>query len=127
MRTVILPFVFIFNTELLMIDGLAADGEIVWIDDPLRLIWIFLVSLVAMFAFAAALQGFFAERSSIIERVILLGLCLLLFRPILASGPIGIPRELMQAIALVACGALYAVQRFRAGSWRMPLVRRPDR
>ena len=74
LRTAILPFIFLFNTELLMIDGVAADGAIVWIDNPLRLVWIFVVSLIAMFAFAAAIQGFFAERCGIIARLVLLGL-----------------------------------------------------
>ncbi|MDA0229669.1 MAG: TRAP transporter permease [Proteobacteria bacterium] len=125
LRTAILPFIFLFNTDLLMIDGVAADGAIVWIDDPLRLIWIFVVTLLAMFAFAAAIQGFFAERCSIIERVILLGLCVLLFRPTVVAEPLGIPREAMQALALCGCALLYAQQRLRAGSWRLPGRSRP--
>ena len=120
LRTAILPFIFLFNTDLLMIDGVAADGAIVWIDNPLRLIWIFVVTLLAMFAFAAAIQGFFAERCSIIERLILLGLCVLLFRPTVAAEPLDIPREAMQALALCGCALLYAQQRLRAGSWRLP-------
>jgi len=123
LRTAILPFIFLFNTDLLMIDGVAADGAIVWIDNPLRLIWIFVVTLLAMFAFAAAIQGFFAERCSIIERIILLGLCILLFRPTLAAEPLDIPREAMQAVALGGCALLYVQQRLRSGNW--PLPRRP--
>ena len=120
LRTAILPFIFLFNTDLLMIDGVAAGGAIVWIDDPLRLIWIFVVTLLAMFAFAAAIQGFFAERCSIIERLILLGLCILLFRPTIAAEPLDIPREALQAVALGGCALLYTQQRLRAGSWRLP-------
>ncbi len=120
LRTAILPFIFLFNTDLLMIDGVAADGAIVWIDNPLRLIWIFVVTLLAMFAFAAAIQGFFAERCSIIERLILLGLCILLFRPTIAAEPLDIPREALQAVALGGCALLYTQQRLRAGSWRLP-------
>ena len=120
LRTAILPFIFLFNTDLLMIDGVAAGGAIVWIDNPLRLIWIFVVTLLAMFAFAAAIQGFFAERCSIIERLILLGLCILLFRPTIAAEPLDIPREALQAVALGGCALLYSQQRLRAGSWRLP-------
>ena len=120
LRTAILPFIFLFNTDLLMIDGVAAGGAIVWIDNPLRLIWIFVVTLLAMFAFAAAIQGFFAERCSIIERLILLGLCILLFRPTIAAEPLDIPREALQAVALGGCALLYTQQRLRAGSWRLP-------
>jgi len=120
LRTAILPFIFVFNTELLMIDGVAENGAIVWIDNPLRLIWIFIVSLVAMFSFAAAIQGFFAERCNIAERLLLLALCVLLFRPSVVAEPLGIPREAMQAAALVAVATLYSVQRFCSGSWRRP-------
>ncbi len=125
LRTAILPFIFLFNTDLLMIDGVAADGAIVWIDNPLRLIWIFVITLLAMFAFAAAIQGFFAERCSIIERLILLGLCALLFRPTVVAEPLDIPREAMQALALCGCALLYTQQRLRAGSWRFPGRSRP--
>ncbi|MBT5674144.1 MAG: TRAP transporter permease [Rhodospirillaceae bacterium] len=125
LRTAILPFIFLFNTELLMIDGVAADGTVVWIDNPLRLIWIFVVSLLAMFSFAAAIQGFFAERCSIVERLLLLAFCVLLFRPSVAAEPLDIPRELLQGLAIVACALLYTVQRLRAGSWHLPGRNRP--
>ena len=120
LRTAILPFIFLFNTELLMIDGVAENGAIVWIDNPLRLIWIFIVSLVAMFSFAAAIQGFFAERCNIVERILLLAFCVMLFRPSVVAELLGIPREAMQAAALVAVATLYSLQRFRAGSWHRP-------
>ncbi len=120
LRTAILPFVFIFNAELLMIGGVGEGGAIVWIDDPLRLIWIFLVSLIAMFAFAAAIQGFFAARCGIIERLILLALCVLLFRPAVVAEPLALAREVVQALALAAVAVLYGVQRLRSGGWRRP-------
>ena len=113
LRTAILPFVFIFNTELLMIDGISEGGKILWIDDPLKLIWIFLVSLVAMFSFAAAIQGFFAERCSIIERLILFALCVPLFRPSLVAEPLDLVRELVQALAIACFVLLYTTQRLR--------------
>jgi TRAP transporter 4TM/12TM fusion protein len=119
LRTAILPFIFLFNTDLLMIDSVGEDGAVIWIDDPLRLIWIFVVTLLAMFSFAAAIQGFFAERCGIVERLVLLGLCVLLFRPSLAADPLALPREAIQGLALAACALLYAQQRLRAGSWRL--------
>ena len=120
LRTAILPFIFIFNTELLMIDGVAENGAIVWIDNPLRLIWIFVVSLVAMFSFAAAIQGFFAERCGIAARLTLLALCVLLFRPSFAAEPLDIPREAIQAMAMAGVALLYTFQRLRAGTWHLP-------
>jgi TRAP transporter 4TM/12TM fusion protein len=120
LRTAILPFIFIFNTELLMIDGVAENGAIVWIDNPLRLIWIFIVSLLAMFSFAAAIQGFFAERCGIAARLTLLVLCVLLFRPAFAAEPLDIPREAIQAMAMAGVALLYTTQRLRAGTWHLP-------
>jgi TRAP-type uncharacterized transport system fused permease subunit len=120
LRTAILPFVFLFNLELLMIDGVDASGHTVWIDNPLRILWIFVASLAAMFTFAAALQGFFAARSGILARLVLLGLCLILFRPSLLADPIGIAREMIQAAALIATAGLYIFQRWRAGETPIP-------
>lgn len=120
LRTAILPFVFLFNLDLLMIDGLDEKGQVVWINDPLRILWIFVASLAAMFTFAAALQGFFAARSGVIARLILLGLCVVLFRPILVAEPLGIAREVIQAAALAATAGLYVFQRWRAGEPPLP-------
>lgn len=120
LRTAILPFVFLFNLELLMIDGVDASGHTVWIDNPLRILWIFVASLAAMFTFAAALQGFFAARSGPLARLVLLGLCLILFRPSLLADPIGIAREMVQAAALIATAGLYIFQRWRAGETPIP-------
>ena len=52
-RTAILPFIFIFNTQLLMI------GIESWIQGILVVV----TSLIAMLVFAAATQGFFISKS----------------------------------------------------------------
>jgi len=112
LRTAILPFIFMFNLELLMIDGIDTKGQIIWIDDPLRVIWIFVASLLAMFTFAASLQGFFGSRSGWIARAFLLGLCIVLFRPTLVAEPLEISREIVQAGAIVLTAGLYIFQRW---------------
>ncbi|MDM7941715.1 MAG: TRAP transporter permease [Hydrogenophaga sp.] len=71
MRTAILPFLFIFNTQLLLI-GL--DG---W---P-HLILTVVIAITAMLIFAAATQGFFIVKSRWYESVALLLVCFTLFRP----------------------------------------------
>ena len=76
-----MPFVFIFNTELLMIVGVAESGEIIWLDNLVLLAWVFVVSLFAMFAFASFMQGFFADDCNWFERILLLVLAILMFRP----------------------------------------------
>ncbi len=70
LRTVILPFLFIFNTDLLLID-------VGWIDG----IGVFIVATAAMLIFAAGTQGFFFARSKIWESVALVLIAFTLFRP----------------------------------------------
>jgi TRAP transporter 4TM/12TM fusion protein len=71
MRTAILPFLFIFNTQLLMIG----------IDGPWHLILTVVSATVAMLVFAAATQGYFMARSRWYESIALLLVTFTLFRP----------------------------------------------
>ncbi len=114
LRTAILPFVFIFNIDLLMMAGLTESGDIIWINDIFQLLWIFAVALIAMFAFAAFIQGYFADRCNWIERLVLLAICIILFRPAVITDQIGLAREIVQGLGLVAYGGLYMMQRMRA-------------
>ncbi len=70
-RTAILPFMFIFNTQLLMIG----------VDSIFVLILVVATAIAAMMAFAAATQGFFLVKSRVWETVALLLVTFLLFRP----------------------------------------------
>lgn len=70
-RTAILPFMFIFNTELLLID----------IDSALDLFLILTSSVVGMLLFAAATQGFWFTKSKLWETAALLLITFTLFRP----------------------------------------------
>ena len=70
LRTAALPFLFIFNTELLLIDVGWAQG-----------IFVFIVATIAMLLFAAATQGWFLARNRIWESVALLLIAFTLFRP----------------------------------------------
>ena len=70
LRTVLLPFIFIFNTDLLLIDVGILDGVLV-----------FVVSTIAMLIFAAGTQGFFIVRSKAWESAILIVVALTLLRP----------------------------------------------
>ncbi|MCH2068026.1 TRAP transporter permease [Shimia sp.] len=69
-RTALLPFMFIFNTDLLLIDvGLA------------KAVLVFFISLIAMLIFAAATQGYFIAKSKRWESAALLFIAFMLFRP----------------------------------------------
>ncbi len=70
-RTGILPFMFIFNTELLMIG----------ITGPFHLIMVVLSATAAMLVFAAATQGWFLTKNRLWETLMLLLITFLLFRP----------------------------------------------
>ncbi|MGI9405328.1 MAG: TRAP transporter permease, partial [Hyphomicrobiaceae bacterium] len=69
-RTALLPFLFVFNTELLLMDV-----------GPVKAIMVFVIAVVAMMLFAAATQGYFFARSRMWESVALLAIALTLFRP----------------------------------------------
>ena len=69
-RTALLPFLFIFNTDLLLI-------EVSWY----KAIFVFIVAVIAMLLFASATQGWFLVRNRIWESAILLLAAFTLFRP----------------------------------------------
>ena len=86
-RTAVLPFMFIFNTELLMIG----------ITGPIHLISVVVSALVAMLLFAAATQGFFLTNSKKWETVALLLITFTLFRPGFFMDQIYDPLEKVEA------------------------------
>ncbi len=69
-RTALLPFLFIFNTDLLLIDVTFIQA-----------IYTFFTALLAMICFAAATQGYFVARSRWYETAALLLIAFTLFRP----------------------------------------------
>ena len=71
MRTAILPFMFIFNTQLLMIG----------IDNAFEFIVVVISSIIGMLLFAAATQGFWFTKNKWWETILLLGIVFLIFRP----------------------------------------------
>ncbi|WP_164212846.1 DUF3394 domain-containing protein, partial [Stenotrophomonas maltophilia] len=70
LRTLLLPFIFIFNPEMLMID----------IEGPLHLLVVVGCCALAMTAFVAALQGWFFARNRLWETALLFLICFTLFR-----------------------------------------------
>ncbi|MGB5454043.1 MAG: TRAP transporter permease [Sedimenticolaceae bacterium] len=70
LRTAILPFLFIFNTDILLINVDWAHG-----------IFIFIIATIAILIFSAATQGFFIVKSRFYESVLLILIAFTLFRP----------------------------------------------
>jgi len=69
-RTAILPFLFIFNTDLLLINV-----------GPVQAVFVFIIALVAMLTFAAATQQYMFVRNRAWETVALLLIAFTMFRP----------------------------------------------
>jgi TRAP transporter 4TM/12TM fusion protein len=70
LRTAALPFLFIFNTDLLLINV-----------DFIHGIFVFITATIAMLLFAAATQGWFLTRNRIWETAALLLIAFSIFRP----------------------------------------------
>ena len=70
-RTILLPFIFVFNTELLLIG----------VNDPIHFLVVVTISVIAMLLFVAAMQHYFIVRNTVLETVILLVLSLSLLLP----------------------------------------------
>ena len=70
-RTAILPFLFIFNTQLLMIG----------IDNVFSFVIVVVSSIIAILLFAAATQGYWLVKNRWWETVVLLLVAFMLFRP----------------------------------------------
>ena len=69
-RTALLPFLFIFNTDLLLIDV-----------GPVQAVFVFISALIAMLLFAAGTMNWFMTRSRLYESAALLLAAFVLFRP----------------------------------------------
>jgi TRAP transporter 4TM/12TM fusion protein len=99
LRTAALPFLFIFNTELLLIDVSIVQG-----------IFIFCVATLAMLLFAAATQGWFLARNRMWESAALLLLAFTFFQPgfwmdqIFPPYTEVAPTEISEAASLVPSG-----------------------
>lgn len=100
LRTVALPFVFIFNTDLLLIDVTWTQGILVGI-----------MATIAILLFTAGTMGYFVTRSRIHESIALVLIAFVLFRPDFFMNRIQPPFEpiapanLVQTIGEAAAGS----------------------
>jgi len=107
-RTAILPFMFIFNTDLILHN----------INSWPQAILIFIMACLGNFAFASATQGWYFTRNKIWEVPIFLMATLVLMRPDLIASWIGLPHDQRYwtcFIGLAIMGLLYLMQRPRIG------------
>ena len=99
LRTAIIPFMFVFNPQLLLI------GVTGWFSGAL----VFVMALLGAMAFTSALHGWVLVKNKAYETLALLTACLLLFNPFfIGSKPQG------YAIGFALVAAVYAMQRVRS-------------
>ena len=99
-RTAILPFMFIFNTDLLLIG----------INSLWHVGWIFITGVIAMFAFAALTQGYFTQKNRWYEGILLGIVAFTLLRPHLIGSYLKVPGAIASLIAIAVYGVIYLMQ-----------------
>jgi TRAP transporter 4TM/12TM fusion protein len=105
-RTAILPFMFIFNSDLILHNITSWPQGIL----------IFVMACIGNFAFASATQGWFVARNRIYELPLFLCVTFILMRPDAVSSWVGLPhdqRYWVYPIGLALFGLLYLLQRPR--------------
>ena len=131
LRTVALPFVFIFNTDLLLID-------VTWTKGLLA----FASATTGMLVFTAATMGYFVTRSRLWETCALLLVTFALFRPgffmdrlqppFAVTAPASIEQVIAQAptgtdLRIIVTGPDFDTQEMRRQSVVLPVPEGPDR
>jgi TRAP transporter 4TM/12TM fusion protein len=119
-RTAILPFMFFFNSELLLISGVdefnpADPRGWVWITDPLEIVIIFVTAFIGMMAFSCFTQGYFVERTNIFERLFFLVIVPFMFLPKIMESALSLPSHyLSYVIGLAVFALLFLFQKAKA-------------
>lgn len=118
-RTALLPFMFFFNNELLLIGGVdPADPNDakswVWITNPFEIAIIFGGAILGMFAFTSATQSFVLTRINTIERIMLIAVIPFMMLPKIVAAKLGLPSHyLSYVIGLIIYGIVYFGQRVK--------------
>jgi TRAP transporter 4TM/12TM fusion protein len=107
-----LPFMFIYNTKLLMIDTTLAE-----------FLYLVPLSVLGMFCWSVFIQGHWKVKTPIYERFLFLALAFLLVNPNhLSIGDMMINRHLVNGTAIASVIAIYFWQRMRADHKTAPVV-----
>lgn len=122
MRTAILPFMFFFNNELLLIKSvneLNPDDPSgwVWITNPFEIGIIFITACIGMFAFSSATQSYFLTKINTIERILFLVIVPLMFLPKNVANVLHLPSEYISYLLGIGIyGLIYWMQRIKVDS-----------
>jgi len=119
-RTAILPFMFFFNPELLLISGVDAMNPAdpkgwIWITNPVEILVIFTTAFIGMVAFSCFTQGYFVTRTNIIERFIFLSIVPFMFLPKIVESFLHLPSHYISyAIGIGIFAVLYFLQKAKS-------------
>ncbi len=105
LAALLLPFIFVYNPVLLMIDATAP-----------QVVWAAITALIGMFAWSAGIQNYLFTRTSWLERIALFGFGLIVVITGLTNDIIG----------LLGLAAVYAWQRRKAGLPLLPKLFRSE-
>lgn len=118
-RTAILPFMFFFNPELLLISGVDALNPAdpkgwIWITNPVDILVIFTTAFIGMIAFACFTQGFFVAKTNIVERFAFLPIVPFMFLPKIMETHLNLPSHYISyLIGIAIFVAIYFIQKPR--------------
>ncbi len=119
LRTVILPFMFFFNPELLLISGVdefnpADPRGWTWITNPLEIAIIFLTAFIGMIAFSSATQKYFMVKTNILEQVLFFAIMPFMFLPKIMQGFLHLPSHYISYVVGIAIFvAIFFMQKAR--------------
>ena len=102
-RTAILPFMFFFNTELVLIESATIPTDPstwVWISDPIRIVTIFVTALIGMFAFSCLTQRYFIKYNNTIESLLFVAIVPLMFIPNIIAPLLDTQKEFCYVIGI---------------------------
>lgn len=119
MRTAILPFMFFFNNELLLIKSVDPldPNDIngwVWITNPFEIGVIFITAVIGMFAFSSATQGYFIAKTNMFERVLFLAIVPFMFLPKFFENHFAFPNHFISyGVGIALFALIYFIQKRR--------------
>lgn len=116
MRTAILPFMFFFNSELLLIKDIDPydNTKWTWITNPFDIGVIFLTAIIGMFSFSSATQGYFVAKANILERILFFVIVPFMFLPKVFENHLGFPNHYVSyGIGIGLFILIYVMQKSR--------------
>jgi TRAP transporter 4TM/12TM fusion protein len=118
-RTAILPFMFFFNSELLLISGVdplnpANPAGWIWITNPIEIAVIFCTAFIGMVAFSCFTQGYFITKANVVERLVFLLAVPFMFLPKVMATQLHLPdHHISYLIGIGIILGIYLIQKAR--------------